>query len=252
MRASPFTRAAWRGVRGAELHVGHQVGQDDQLDAGLAERGQHLLDVAQEDPVGTDHEDALVLQREPVGVEEVGGPVQRHHRLAGAGTALDHEDARLRGADDLVLLGLDGADDVAELAGAAGLQRGQQGRVARQAAGLAGDAEVALAEQLVLDGEELAALGGEVPPPGQAHRVAAGGPVEGLGHRRPPVDDDRLPLLVGHRQPADVVRLDARWSRRGPARRSPARSMRPKTRAACPRSSWVRRVTMASSKTSRS
>ena len=35
--------------------------------------------------------------------------------LAGAGPALDDEHAGLRAADDLVLLGLDRGDDVAEL-----------------------------------------------------------------------------------------------------------------------------------------
>ena len=36
---------------GGEPHVGHEVGEHDLLDAGLAERRQHLLDVAQEHPV---------------------------------------------------------------------------------------------------------------------------------------------------------------------------------------------------------
>ena len=72
------------------------------------------------------------------------------------------------------------------------------------------DAEVALAEQLVLDAEQLAALDGEVAAAGQAHRVAPGGPVERLGDRRPPVDHDRLAVLVGHGQPADVEALGRR------------------------------------------
>ena len=38
---------------------------------------------------------------------------------------------------------------------------------------------------------------------------AAGGPVEGLGHGGPPVDDQGLALLVGHRQAADVVAVAA-------------------------------------------
>ncbi len=88
------------------------------------------------------------------------------------------------------------------------------------------DAEVALAEELVLDVEELSALDGEVAAPGQAHRVAAGGAVEGLGHGRPPVDHDRLALLVGHGQAPDVERLDAVGAARvahfGPAVGRPA------------------------------
>ena len=184
------------------LDVGDEVGEHDLLDTGLAEARQHPVDVAQEHPVRADHQDALVLQREAEGVQQVGGAVQGDDGLAGAGPALDDEHAGLRAADDLVLLGLDRGDDVAELAGAAALERGEQGGVAAQlqrarwrrspAVGrLVADAEVALAEQLVLDAEQLAALDGEVPAAGQAHRVAAGGAVERLGDRRPPVDDHR-------------------------------------------------------------
>ena len=38
----------------------------------------------------------------------------------------------------------------------------------------------------------------------EAHRRPTGRPVEGLGDRRPPVDDDGLLLVVGHREAADV------------------------------------------------
>ncbi len=70
------------------------------------------------------------------------------------------------------------------------------------------DAEVPGAEELVLEAEDGAALDDEVAAAHQAHRLAAGGPVEGLGHRGPPVDDDRLGLLVGDGQAADVEALD--------------------------------------------
>ena len=69
------------------------------------------------------------------------------------------------------------------------------------------DAEVAAAEQLVLEAEHGAALDDEVAAAHQAHRLAPGGPVERLGDGRPPVDDDRLGLLVGDGQAADVERL---------------------------------------------
>ena len=112
--------------------VGHEIAEHDLLDAGLAERRQHLLDVAQEHPVGSDDQDPLVLQREAVGVEQVGGAVQGDHGLAGARAALHDEHAGLRAADDLVLLGLDRGDDVAELTGATALQHGEQRAVAAQ------------------------------------------------------------------------------------------------------------------------
>ena len=54
------------------------------------------------------------------------------------------------------------------------------------------DAEVALAEEFVLEAEQLPALDGEVAAPDETHRLATGGPVERLGDGRPPVDDDRF------------------------------------------------------------
>src|SRR5204862_2026119 len=62
-----------------------------------------------------------------VGVEEVRGPVQPDGRLAGARPALDGEYAVEGRADHLVLLGLDGGDDVVHLTRAAALELGQQG-----------------------------------------------------------------------------------------------------------------------------
>ena len=96
MRRSPLTRAVEADVAAPHAHVVDQVGQHRQLDAGLAERRQHLLDVAEEQAVGPDDQHALALEREAVRVEEVGGPVQRHDGLAGAGTALHHQHAGQR------------------------------------------------------------------------------------------------------------------------------------------------------------
>ena len=53
----------------------------------------------------------------------------------------------------------------------------------------------------------VAPLDREVAAAGEAHRVAACGAVERLGDRRPPVDHDRLGVLVGDRQAADVEPL---------------------------------------------
>ena len=76
------------------------------------------MDVAQEHAVRADDEHTLVFEREPIRVEQVGGAVQRDDGLAGARTALHDEHAGKGRPDDLVLLGLDRRDDVAELAGA--------------------------------------------------------------------------------------------------------------------------------------
>ena len=60
-----------------------------QRDRGLAEAGQHPLDVAHEDAAGADDQDAAGLVAAAVGVEEVRRAVQRDHGLAGAGAAGD-------------------------------------------------------------------------------------------------------------------------------------------------------------------
>ena len=220
IRASPLTRAARSespAVAGP-LDAGHEVGEDHLLDTRLAERRQDPLDVPQEHPVRADDEHALVLEREAVGVEEVGGAVQGDDRLARARSTLHDQHPRLRRADDLVLLGLDRGDDVAERAGAAAFERGEQGRVAAQRRPalvtvlrhqpvVVADPEVAATEELVLETEHRAPLDDEVAAAQQPHRLAPGGPVERLGDGRPPVDDDRLGPLVGDRQAADVERL---------------------------------------------
>ena len=55
--------------------------------------------------------------------------------------------------------------------------------------------------------EQVAALDREVAAAGEAHRVAARGAVERLGDRCPPVDHDRLGVLVGDGQAPDVEAL---------------------------------------------
>ena len=67
-----------------EPRFGHEVGEDRELDTGLAERRQHLFDVAEEQPVGPDDEHALAFERKAMGVEQVRGAMERHHGLTGA------------------------------------------------------------------------------------------------------------------------------------------------------------------------
>ena len=143
-----------------------------------------------------------------MGEEEVRRPVQRHRGLAGARAALHDQHPGQPGPDHLVLLGLDGLDDVAHPPGPAGGQRGQQRR-------LAGDVLAAAAragrqvEHLVVDPGQLAALGPQVPPPGHPLRGHRGGEVERPGRGRPPVDQQRVLIAVLGEQPdpADVARI---------------------------------------------
>ena len=81
---------------------------------------------------------------------------------------------------------------------------------------------MALAEQLVLDPEQLLALDGEVAAAGEAHRLAAGGPVERLGDRRPPVDHDRFAV-------SSATARRPMWKLSSASGDSAYRSMRPNT-----------------------
>jgi hypothetical protein len=139
-------------------------------------------------------------------VEEIGRPVQRHRRLARAGAALHHQHAAVRGADDAVLLGLDGLHDVAHAAGARGVEGGEQHGVTRRVL-VPRALLIPQVEDLVVQGRDVAALGGDVPAAAQAHRRVAGGEVEGTGDRGPPVDQDRgvLGVVGADADAADVV-----------------------------------------------
>ncbi len=98
--------------------AGDQLADRAAHHAGLAEGGEHLVDVVQEVLARAHHKHAGAFESAAVRVQQVGGAVQRHGRLAGAGAALHHEGAGEIGADDPVLLGLDCGHDVGHLAGA--------------------------------------------------------------------------------------------------------------------------------------
>ena len=216
------------GVEPDHPDVGHQIGEDGDLDSRLAERREDLLDVGEEHPVRAHDQHALALEREPVRIEQVGGTVQRDDRLAGAGSTLHDDDPGQLRADDLVLFHLDGGDDVGELARARLLQGRDEGAVTLDLALVEGLGR--RAEELVVDAEQHAAAAGEMPAPAKTHRIAPGCAVERLGDRSSPVDDHRVAVLVGHGEAADVVALarafDALASARLRLRVDPAEDQR--------------------------
>ena len=183
-----------------------QLGDRGEDDALLAERRQDLAHVAAEGRARADHEDALLLEQQALGVEQVGRPVQRDGRLAGAGPALDDQDPAERGADRPVLVGLDRGDDVAHAPGAAAPERLEQRGLADELQIVGGGAGLEV-EQVVVQRDDLPAAAEEVPaahdPEGHQWRR----PVEGGGGRRPPVDDEGITRLVGHAHAAEVERL---------------------------------------------
>ena len=220
-------RAAGRLLaRGTAHHLGHPLrpldvgdrrlvvaGRPDAVDdlaeraqrhGGLAEGGQHPLDVAHEDPAGADHQHAAALVAAAVGVEQVRRAVQRDHGLAGAGAAGDRDDALAGRADRLVLLGLDGRDD--------GVHRPVAGpRELRHQRALADDRQVGLdgvgSSSSSSTPSTCAPLQRSTRRRTTSWGVGGGGLVEHRGRRRPPVDQQRLAVGVAQPDPADVARL---------------------------------------------
>ncbi len=182
---------------------------------GLPERGQDLGDVPQEGAVGPEDEQPGALDALRVRVEEVGGAVQAHGGLAGAGRALHAHGGGELAADEVVLLGLDGGGDVAH-----GPDAGPLDLPGENAAPLL---LFALAQGLVLHAGEVArvplAAGrpAEPPPDGDALRIPGTGLVEGAGDGGAPVDDEgRGGGMLADAQPPDVVPLPTMIPGTGP------------------------------------
>jgi hypothetical protein len=192
----------WLVVHGG-VDAGEQLPGGQHHDTGLTQRRQDLLDVPQEDRAGPDDQDTGAGQPLPVRVEQIGGTVQRHGGLPRARAALDHQYARDVRADDLVLLGLDGGDDVAHPARALRVEGGEQRPLPAQA-GEPRLVERVEVEHVVLDAVDLAALEHQVPAPHHALGVGGGRLVERLGRRGAPVDEHAVLLVVGQADPADV------------------------------------------------
>jgi hypothetical protein len=114
--------------------------------------------------------------------------VQADRGLPGAGRTLDAHGLAQPGADDLVLVGLDGRDDVAHRAGARALDLlGEEPALLEVAA---------LVEPLVFVGGQVAAVIAEPAAAGDVHRVRGAGLIERPGDRSPPVDHQRAAAVV--------------------------------------------------------
>ena len=130
--------------------------------------------------------------------------MQRHRGLPRARASLHDGQTPGRPADDPILVGLDGADDVRHPARARCFQHGEQRAFADEVQ--LAPVERGPVDDLVVEADELSISPAEVPSPAHAHRLAGPSAVEGGGRRRSPVDDHRLALLVGEGEAADVER----------------------------------------------
>ena len=188
-----------RFVRGGRRRT-DQITHRGLGDAALAQRGKHLPDVVQEGVVGPDDEHSRAPQPVRVRVEQVRGTVQAHRCLAGARRALHAQRGVQVGAHEVVLVGLDGGDDVAHRAHPRTFDLLAQ-QVRTQAQGLA------LVEVLVLVGGQFAVVEAEPAAQSHAHPRVRGGAVEGPGDRSAPVDDHWVTLVVAHVPAADMQAL---------------------------------------------
>src|SRR3954471_22256767 len=134
-------------------------------------------------------------------IEQVSGSVQADGCLARAGCALDADAVRQVGAHQLVLLGLDGRDDVAHRSHAGAFDLGgEDGARCRVLL-------LAAVEVLLLIAGEHSMREAEPSPERDTHWHGRTRSVERAGDAGPPVDDDRVALGVTDMPPADVEAL---------------------------------------------
>ena len=131
--------------------------------------------------------------------------MKRYGGLPGAGAPLHDEDPRKLGPDNLILFRLDRGDDVTHKTGARPAECGEQCTRANQAR--LGRGEAINVEHFVVDADETVLFCREVPATLEPQGIAAGCPVERLGNRCPPVEDDRILGAVRHRKTADIEAL---------------------------------------------
>ncbi len=189
-------------VLGPDRHPRGEPGHGRLVDVDLPQGGQHLLDVAEERTVGAHDEDAGPGQSAAVRVEQVGRAVQPDGGLPGTRRAL-HADRLVEwGPHDVVLVGLDGGDDVAHraAAGALDLLPQELPRLVRGPRGIPG-------QGLVLVPGQLAAGEAESTPTEQPLRSGGAGLVERPAHGGPPVDDHGVARVVADVPAADVEDL---------------------------------------------
>ena len=103
--------------------TGDEVGDGAADHAGLAERGEHLIDVMQEACARADDQDAGIGESATVRIQQICGAMQRDSGFAGSRSALNNDHTVERRADDAILFRLNGGDDIGHLAGTLRVER---------------------------------------------------------------------------------------------------------------------------------
>jgi hypothetical protein len=144
---------------------------------------------------------APVVPESRIGVEEVGGAVERDDGLARTRAAVDDERASRPRADDGVLVGLNGAKHVPHPGRPVAAQAGDEG-------GLVVERGMPFEP---IRGEHLVPVIADPPPgpaipaaPGQTHRVGVGRPEERFCRGRAPVDQQLIARVVHEAESSDV------------------------------------------------
>ena len=193
------------GIRRRICPFRDEVTQGARLHALLPEAGQDVGHVGQVRLVRTDEQHpAPAVTESRVGVEEVGRAVQGDDGLAGARAAVDDECTARPGSDDRVLVGLDGAEDVAHPWRPAAAQAGDEGGLVVERCV---SFESVRREHLVPVVADPPARPAEPASADQSHRVAVGGAEVRLCGRRAPVDQQPTTRAVGEAESSDVNRL---------------------------------------------
>ena len=191
------------GIRAARATGAGQLGDRRRLHAVLPERGQHVGDVVEIRAVRAHEQQvAAAVPDAGVRVQQVCRPVQSHHRLARARPAVDHEGATGVGADDRVLIGLDGGQHIPHPAGPRPAQAGEERRLLVQAR--AGGRVAVVAQDLVPEIHDPPARPPVPPPVRHAHRVGERRGEERLRGRGPPVHEQGRAGGIEQADAADV------------------------------------------------
>ena len=175
-----------------------------QRDGGLAERRQHPLDVAHEDAARADDEHAAGLVAAAVGVEEVRRAVQRDDRLAGARPAGDR---RRRPCDGARIARSCSAWMVATIECIDRSRARESCAISAPSPTIGRSVPASASSSSSSTPTTVGPGAAQHPAPDDVLRVGGGGLVEHRGRGRPPVDQQRVVVVVAQADPADVARV---------------------------------------------
>jgi hypothetical protein len=171
----------------------------------LPERRQYGRDVFEKDSIGSYDKHTLALESLAMLVEKVSNPMQTDRCLAGPRPPLNDDQVFGRPSDDLVLVGLNGRDDVAHSSRACPAQFGKQWiRHATVARGNGRGIEEVFLKNVDQDPVVVKEITASCV---ESQRVTNGGPVERRGRARSPVNDHGPIALVLYVSPPDVESL---------------------------------------------